>query len=100
MKSLSDTLMGRALGLLAKAVTRHRWLFLWPQFFLFGICVIFTYFHLEFDPDRDDLVGAGKSYHQIYLKYKKEFPTSDDLVVIAESENMEKNRQVVERLGR
>ncbi len=71
MKLLSETFIGRALGLLAGAVTRYRWLFLWPQFFLFGICVIYTYFHLEFDPDRDDLVGAGKSYHQIYLSLQK-----------------------------
>ena len=42
MKSLSETILGRALGLLADAMTRYRWLFLWPQIFLFGLCVIYT----------------------------------------------------------
>ncbi|HEX3800038.1 MAG TPA: MMPL family transporter [Verrucomicrobiae bacterium] len=99
MKLLSETLIGRALGTLATVVMRHRWLFLWPQFILFVVCVFYVYFNLQFDLDRDDLVGSDKSYHQQYLKYKKEFPTQDDLVVVVESENMEKNRQFVERLG-
>ncbi|HEX4645229.1 MAG TPA: MMPL family transporter, partial [Verrucomicrobiae bacterium] len=53
----------------------------------------------KFDPSRDDLVGSDKKYHQNYLRFKKEFPGQDDLVVLAESENTEKNRQFVERLG-
>src|SRR5947209_6325004 len=99
MKSLSETFMGRALGRLADAVTRHRWQFLWPQLFLFGLCVIYTCRNLEFDTNRDNLVGSDKSYHQQYMKFRKEFPAQDDLVVVVESENMEKNRQFVERLG-
>ena len=46
-----------------------------------------------------DLVGAEKKYHQIYLKYKEDFNVRDDTVVVVESENAEKNRQFVERLG-
>ncbi|EEF60531.1 MMPL family transporter [Pedosphaera parvula] len=99
MNSLGDTLFGRALGRLADAIARHRWLFLWPQFFLFGLCVLYTVFHLQFDVSRDNLVGSDKKYHQNYLKFKKEFPTQDDLVTVVESENMDKNRQFVERLG-
>jgi predicted RND superfamily exporter protein len=44
-------------------------------------------------------VGANKTYHQDFLKFKKEFPTQDDLVAVVESEDPEKNRQFVERLG-
>jgi predicted RND superfamily exporter protein len=99
MKSLSETLLGRALGWLANAVIRHRRLFLWPQFLLFGLCVVYTWFNLKFDPSRDNLVGSDKKYHQNFLKFKTEFPAQDDLVVVVESENMEKNRQFVERLG-
>lgn len=99
MKSLGDTLSGKALSHVANAVNHHRWLFLWPQFFLFGLCVLYTVFHLEFNTDRSALVGSDKKYHQAFQKFKEEFPAQDDLVVIAESENMEKNRQFVERLG-
>ena len=100
MKTLADTFIGKALGLLARAVTRYRWVFFWPQFALFGLCVIYTCFHFNFDPDRDNLVGSDKPYHQLFLKYRKEFPAQDDLVTVIESENTEKNRQFVERLGR
>lgn len=99
MKSLSDTFLARILGWLADTVCRRRWLFFYPQIFLLGVCVIYTAFHLKFDPSRDDLVGSDKKYHQNYLRFKKEFPAQDDLVVLAESENTEKNRQFVERLG-
>jgi hopanoid biosynthesis associated RND transporter like protein HpnN len=54
---------------------------------------------LQFDVSRDNLVGNEKKYHQNFLSFKKEFPTQDDLVVVVESENPEKNRQFVERLG-
>jgi len=54
---------------------------------------------LQFDTDRDNLVGSNKRYHQNYLAFRKEFPQQDDLVVVVESENVEKNRQFVERLG-
>lgn len=99
MKSLSETLFGRALGRLADAVTRYRWLFLWPQLLLFGLSIIYTCRYLQFDPSRDNLVGSGKKYHQNFLKFKDEFKGQDDLVVVVESENAEKSRQFVERLG-
>jgi predicted RND superfamily exporter protein len=99
MKSLSETFFGRVLGRLADAVTRRRWLFLWPQIALFGLCVLYTCFNLKFDPSRDNLVGSEKKYHQNFLKLKKEFPAQDDLVVVVESEDPGKNRQFVERLG-
>ena len=49
--------------------------------------------------NRNNLVGADKQYHSELPQLQKEFPTQDDLVVVVESENAEKNRQFVERLG-
>jgi hopanoid biosynthesis associated RND transporter like protein HpnN len=99
MKTLADTLLGRALGLLADVVIRHRQFFFWPQILLFGLSIIYTVRYLEFDGSRDNLVGSGQKYHQIYQQFKREFPSQDDLVVVVEGENPEKNRQFVERLG-
>jgi hopanoid biosynthesis associated RND transporter like protein HpnN len=87
---------------LADAVIRYpRWFF-FPQIALFVFCVWFTAFSpwkLQFDSSRDNLVGSDKKYHQNFLRFKSEFPLPDELVVVVESENMEKNRQFVERLG-
>lgn len=101
MKPLStDSLMAGLLGKLAWAVFHRRGWFLYPHLVLFPLCLFYTVKFLQFDTSRSSLVGANKRYHQNYLKFKKDFPTQDDLVVVVESEDPEKNRQFVERLGR
>ncbi|MCX6927035.1 MAG: MMPL family transporter, partial [Verrucomicrobia bacterium] len=100
IKPLSaDNPVARFLAWLAGVVFRHRRWFLYPQLVLFGLSIFYTVKHLEFNTSRNDLVGANKKYHQNFLQFKKEFPTQDDLVVVVDSENAEKNRQFVERLG-
>src|SRR5262245_31429895 len=99
MLSTLKTLPVRLLFRLALAVYHHRRWFFYPQAVLFLICILYTAKHLEFATDRSALVGGDKEYHRIYLEFKKEFPIEDDIVVLVESESMEKNRQFVERLG-
>src|SRR5262245_31680762 len=100
MKPLtSDTPLAKILVRLTNAVLRYRWLFVYPQIVLAAFCVIYTVRNLQFDTSRDNLVGSDKPYHRTFQKFKKEFPTQDDLVVVVQSENSEKNRQFVERLG-
>ncbi len=94
-----DSLVARCLAWLAAVVFSHRRLFFYPQVALFAICVFYTVKCLKFDSTRSNLVGANKSYHQTFLRFKNEFPTQDDLVTVVESEDAEKNRQFVERLG-
>ncbi|MEO6184040.1 MAG: MMPL family transporter, partial [Verrucomicrobiota bacterium] len=99
MSKPSDSIAIRSLRWLARAVCARPRLFLYPQILIFLFGVGFTIKKLQFDTSRNDLVGSDKEYHQNFLKFKKEFPTQDDLVVVVESELMEKNRQFVERLG-
>ncbi len=94
-----DSFVARCLAWLSRAVYRYRAAFIYPQLLLFGVCVFYTVRHLQFDTSRGNLVGANKKYHQTFLAFKKEFPTQDDLVVVVESEDQDKNRQFVERLG-
>ena len=100
MKALStDSFLARLLAKLAAAVCRHPNWFSYPQIALFIACIFYTVFFLQFDTSRDNLVGSNKKYHQNYLRLKKEFPQQSDLVVVIESENIEKNRQFAERIG-
>ena len=100
IKALStDNLIARLLAWLAATVFRHRGLWIYPQLALFVLCLGYTFKYLQFDTSRNNLVGSNKKYHQNFLHFKKEFPTQDDLVVVVESEDAEKNRQFVERLG-
>lgn len=99
MAESKDTLPTRILRRLAGAVYRNRGWFLYPQIALFALSVYYTITHLEFQTNRSALVGSEKKYHQIYMRFKEEFPGQDDIASVVESEDAEKNRQFVERLG-
>jgi hypothetical protein len=100
MKALSaDSFLARWLGRLAAGICRHPHWFFWPQVALFVACVAYTVLFLKADMNRDNLVGPNQKYHQNYLAFQKEFPQPDDLVVVVESGNAEKNRQFVERIA-
>jgi hypothetical protein len=89
----------RWLHRLADAIYRKRAWFAWPHLLLAALSVWYTVEHLEFHTSRSSLVGGDKEYHRRYMEYRREFPMQDDMVVVVESEQMEKNRQFVERLG-
>lgn len=91
--------IARALFWLANAVYNNRRVFLYPQLVLAVICIVYTVFKLEFLTDRNALVGSEQEYHRKFLRFREEFPVQDDLVVVAESDSIERNRQFVERLG-
>lgn len=99
MLSPEQHFAARFLRKLALTICRHRGWFIYPQFGLVVLAVVFTVRTLEFDTNRDNLVGPNKKYHQYYLQFQKEFPMQADMVVLVESEDKEKNRQFVERLG-
>ena len=100
MKALSpDSFLARLLGRLAAAIIRRPKLFVWPQVILLVASLVITVKFLQFDTSRNNLVGGNHRYHHNYLEFEKEFPQQDDLVVVVQSENVEKNRQFVERLG-
>ena len=101
MKALSDdTLLARLLSRLTGAVCRHpRW-FVYPQAILFLVCVVYATGYLKTDMNLDNLVGPNHKNHENYLRLQKEFPQQgNDLVVIVESEDLEKNLQFVERIA-
>src|SRR5438094_1321331 len=96
-----DSTAVRVLRWLSNTVYRYPRLFFYPQLFLViaSILIAAVKPRIQFDTRRDHLVGADKPYHKNYLRYKKEFLAQDELVAVVESEDMEKNRQFVERLG-
>lgn len=99
MPEPKPSLSARCLKRLSDAIYQHRSAFLYPQLLFTAICLWYTYSHLEFNTSRDSLVGSDKAYHELFRKFRREFPVQDDLVVVVESEHLEKNRQFVERLG-
>src|SRR3989454_3824349 len=99
MPSPADSIAVRVLRWLANTVYHSPRAYFYPQVVLFVASIFYTT-HLEFNTSRNDLVGAEKEYHKNYLRYKKEFIAQDEMVAVVESDDMEKNRQFVERLGK
>jgi hypothetical protein len=89
----------RFLRLLAGWIYAYPRVFFYPQVFLLVGSIYYTVEHLEFSTSRNDLVGREKRYHQNFLRFKEDFAVQDDMVAVVESEDFEKNRQFVERLG-
>ncbi len=94
-KSLGERLLLR----LSELVFRHRAWFGWPHLIWAALSIWYTVENLEFHTSRNALVCGEKEYHKVFLEFRKEFPVEDDIVAVVESEQMEKNRQFVERLG-
>jgi len=96
-----DSFLARLLGRLAAGVIAHPRKFFWSQVLLFFLCVAYTAKYLQFDMSEDNLVSSKQKYHHNYLTYKNEFSSrdEDDLVIVVESDDPEKNRQFIERLG-
>src|SRR5208337_4000879 len=101
MKALSaDSLLARLLARLAAAIFRCPQWFIYPQAALFVACVVYTWACLKTDMNQNNLVGPNQKYHKNFLRLQKEFPQEgNDLEVVVESENLEKNRQFVERIA-
>jgi len=99
MATASDNWLTRQLQRLAHFVYHHPRAVFVPTAVVFALCVLYTISALKFITSRNDLVGADKKYNQIYLKFQEEFPVEEDLVVVIESNDRERNRQFVERLA-
>lgn len=89
----------RWLGRLAALISENPNAFIYPQILLFGLCVFYTITQLQFNTNRSDLVGAEKRYHRNFLDYKTTFQNQDEIVTIVESEDVNRNREFIERLG-
>ncbi|HEY1787149.1 MAG TPA: MMPL family transporter [Verrucomicrobiae bacterium] len=101
MKALRvDTFFARLLRRLTIAVIRHPSWFFWPQIFLALVCVVITIGFLKFDPDQNNLVSGNLKYQQNFLRLQKAFPEQgNDLTVVVQSDDPERNRQFLERLA-
>jgi hypothetical protein len=97
MTAVGDSVFARLLRVLARQLCRHPKWFVYPQLALFAFSVFYTATHWTLDMDKDDLVEGPT--HEVYMQYKKEFPGEDQLAVIVQGDDQERNRQFVERLA-
>ena len=96
---MPPSLAQRLFGGFAQLVCRFPLAFVLPQLVLVGLCAQYAWSELEFRTQRNDLVEAERSHHRNFLEYRENFQSQDDILVMVESGDPEKNRQFVERLG-
>ena len=84
MATERPSLATRLLLWLADAICRHRPWFGWPHLVLslLGLYVTLVNPQLKFRTERNALVGGDKQYHRIFMEFRKEFPSEDDIVVV------------------
>lgn len=99
MSHPTESIVVRLLTWLARGVYRYPRLFFYPHVILLVLAMTVTITSLRFSNNRNDLLGTDKAAHRSFLQFKQEFPVQDDLAAVIESEDIEKNRQFVERLG-
>ena len=99
MTPIPNTVLARLLHRLAGAVCEHPGWFLYPQIGLALAGVLYTTQRLKLDMNREHLVGAICRQQRAYLQYGKEFPREDELVVVVQGGQRERNRQFIERLA-
>src|ERR1035437_6112632 len=99
MTPFSNTVSARLLRGLARVVCAHpRW-FVYPQIVLALASVLYTAAGLKLDMNRDHLIGTNLRQQRVFLKYRKEFPQENELMVVVQSGRRERNRQFIERLA-
>jgi len=99
MKALHESRAGRLLQSLVEVVFRHPIWFCSIQLLLVLTCVWYTVTTLQFSTDKHALISVQDSYWRQFLQFKREFNIHENLFVLVESENREKNREFVERLA-
>lgn len=100
MMSDSNSTFALLLRKLVHAVCRYPRRFIYPQFLLAALCLVYAVQGLRLDMDRDHLIGPKVKSQQIYLAFEKQFPNEgNDLVVAVESGHSERTRQFIERLA-
>src|SRR5580765_2071654 len=99
IRPLNENRAGLLLQSLTGAVLRHpRW-FCYAQLLLVLSCLGYAVARLRLSTSLDELLPVREAYRGQYLEFKKEFNIQDNFIVVVESENRERNREFVERLG-
>ncbi len=72
----------RIFGALARLDVRRPWLVVGLSLALAAACVLYTRARLQFNTGQDDLITANNRDSADYLRYTKEFPDIDGLIVV------------------
>jgi len=85
MTSPASSMRYRLFGALARLDVHRPWTVLVAAAVLSVVCVVYTKARLEFHTGQDDLVSANTRDNRNYLRYTREFPDLDGLIVVVKT---------------
>ena len=83
----------------SRQARQHSNLVLALSFLLFGLSLFLAYNFLDFQTDRKDLIGSNDALFDDQSRFVREFPVSDDVVVVVEGGNQVQREAFVELLA-
>src|SRR3954452_9412574 len=92
-------LIPRLLAAVAHLGYRFPWLVLGGTALSCGLCLWYTFGHLTYENQRNDLHGKEKAYYQRWQQYVKEFGDDDDMVVVVRGKDRSQTIAALEDLA-
>jgi uncharacterized protein len=96
---LRHELLDRCLLALSGVARRYANLVIFSAVLLCGLSLGISWKYLDFQTDRDDLISSNDALFETQDRFLKEFPQSDDVVVMVEGGEVERRRAFVDLLA-
>lgn len=96
---MTSTHLERVLLATAKTARRHPWTVIALAVLLFVASLGLSWGFLKFETDRDDLISSKDSLYDSQERFLKEFPQSDDVVVMVEGGDRHRREAFVDLLA-
>ncbi len=93
-------ILDSVLETIGKLDLRYPWVLLILSVCLLAGSIYYTATHLAFKTDRNDLVQQTLPYQVSWNRFKEEFDSTDDILVVIEGGDPEAREELAERLGR
>ena len=85
MTPSSGSFRHRIFSALARLDVRRPWLVIGLSLALAAACALYTQARLQFNTGQDDLISANNRDSRDYLRYTREFPDIDGLIVVVKA---------------
>ena len=86
------------LSKLAAAICRWPWVFVVTGIAIAAAAAVYTARSLEFNTNRNDLIGRNSEYWRLYSEYAREFSDEEDYVIVVEGDQPAQNKAAVDAL--
>lgn len=96
---MSGRILDRILLTTSSVARRHPWQVILVSLILLAASLTLAWFKLDFQTDRDDLIGSNDALYEDQQRFLAEFPRSDDVVIMVEGGDAHRREVFVDQLA-